>query len=241
MPPGVAMRLAAMIKDTNLPIPADLKYIELSGEYLSEECREFVSEVFKVPPVNVYSTRVAGPVAVECPEHKLHVLEDNVIVEIIKDGVSVLGEEGDIYVTVLNNLTMPLIRFETGDRGILSKEICTCGSSSPVLQLTHARENDLVLLSNGEKTDSYVMKNIVEFANEYMSNSIKQFQVRQIDIDNFEVKICLKPAYIHWGQAVKENFIANAGKTLLAGANWNFDFTDDFSEVNNKYFVGIKQ
>ena len=240
MPPGFACRLAVMIKDSNLPLPASLKYVELSGEYLSEECYEVVREVFKIDPVNVYSTRAAGPVAVECPEHKLHVLEDNVIVEVIKDGVSVLGEEGDIYVTVLNNPAMPLIRFETGDRGILSKDKCSCGSSSTVLQLTHARENDPVLLPNGEKIDSYVMKSIVEFTNEYMSNSIKQFQVRQIDIGAFEVKICLKPAYIHWGQAVKENFIANAEKTLLKGTNWSFDFTDGFDNKENKYFIGIK-
>ena len=240
LPPSIAGQLAELIKESSLPLPKSLRHIELSGELLGEDSREAVKEAFKIDLTNVYATGASGPIAVECREHDFHILQDNVIVEVIRDGVPVVGEEGDIYVTILKNRAMPLLRFETGDRGILMKGNCPCGNISPMLRLTHAREQDFILLPGGEKLNSYLIKNIIEFTNEYMSNSIRQFQVKQKDMGKFEMKLALKPAYIHWGQAVLDNFISNAGKTLLKDSEWEFDFTDDFAEDSNKYFIGVK-
>ena len=87
----------------------------------------------------------------------MHVIENNVIVEVLKDGKPVLNEEGDIYITSLKNYAMPFIRYETGDRGILKTEHnCKCGNKSPVLVILSGRSSDFITLENGEKLNSYV-------------------------------------------------------------------------------------
>jgi phenylacetate-CoA ligase len=84
--------------------------------------------------VDYFGTRRASPVAVECEgENGLHVVNDNVLLEIIDpDSGEVLppGERGELVITHLNKFGSPLLRFRTGDLSELREEECSsCGSS----------------------------------------------------------------------------------------------------------------
>ena len=168
--PSVAYFIAEVVKNEKLPIPSSLKYFELSGEYLFDEYRKTIEEAFGIKTVNMYGCNKTNEIAYEYPDGKLHVISNNVIVEVIKDNKTVYDEEGDIYVTSLKNYAMPFIRYETGDRGILHKE-----NKELILKLKSGRASDFILLENGEKLNSYVFENILEYTNENMSTVIKQF------------------------------------------------------------------
>lgn len=101
---------------------------------------------------------------------------------------------------------MPFIRYETGDRGILKTDhICKCGNKSPVLIVLSGRSSDFITLENGEKLNSYVLINIIEYTNESMSSAIKQFQIIQTAVNCFNVNLVIKR-------------IIQAGRTLLKNA-----------------------
>lgn len=114
--PSIAYLMAQIVKQYNMKIPSNLKHIELSGEYLFDSYRQQIQDVFGIEPVNQYGCNEANEIAYECKCRNMHVIENNVIVEVLKDGKPVLNEEGDIYITSLKNYAMPFIRYETGDR-----------------------------------------------------------------------------------------------------------------------------
>ena len=65
-----------------------------------------------------YGTADLGLVAYEAAENEGMVIDEDVILEIVKPGTGKLvkdGEVGEVVVTVLNNYELPIIRFATGD------------------------------------------------------------------------------------------------------------------------------
>ncbi|MCF8480373.1 MAG: HAD-IA family hydrolase [Rhodospirillum sp.] len=70
--------------------------------------------------------------ALECPVHDgAHVRETDLYLEIVDpfSGTPVPdGQEGEIVLTTLRRTALPLIRYRTGDLGVLSDEPCPCGS-----------------------------------------------------------------------------------------------------------------
>lgn len=74
----------------------------------------------------------AGITGFECPSHPggVHLLESEIYCEVI-DPVTGQplppGEEGELVVTPLGRLAMPVIRYRTGDRVRLAEAPCACG------------------------------------------------------------------------------------------------------------------
>ncbi len=236
--PSIAYLMAQIVKQYNMKIPSNLKHIELSGEYLFDSYRQQIQDVFGIEPVNQYGCNEANEIAYECKCRNMHVIENNVIVEVLKDGKPVLNEEGEIYITSLKNYAMPFIRYETGDRGILKTEHnCKCGNKSPVLVILSGRSSDYITLENGEKLNSYVLINIIEYTNENMSSAIKQFQIIQTDINCFNVNLVIKKAYSGWNDAIIECFLDNIHEEALKEAEWKFNFSDNIcpDELTGKY------
>jgi phenylacetate-CoA ligase len=62
----------------------------------------------------------------------MHVISENVIVEVVDEsGQAVIGKEGDILISDLNNRVMPFIRYRIGDRGRILASQCSCGRIGP--------------------------------------------------------------------------------------------------------------
>lgn len=225
--PSIAILLAEAVKRHRVPIPQSLQYIELTDELLQEEHRKFIQEVFQVELAYRYSIGEANAIAFECKHKTLHVLEDNVVVEVVKDGKPVIGEVGDICLTSLTNYAMPLLRFETGDVGVLAETACPCGEKTSVLQLIDGHSSKFVVSKTGQKMSSGVLNSIVEQTNEFMSRGIRQFRITQEAPDVFDVRLSLKPAYVNWQESIKEEFLANITEPGLLEATWNFTFTEE--------------
>lgn len=106
----------------------------LSGaEPLTEGVRRRIRDAWGVEPHDQYVTTEAGFVAVECDAHDgMHVVEDDVVVEVTDDGV---------LVTVLWTHTLPLIRYRLDDTARIDTTPCDCGRISPRLRVEgRARE-----------------------------------------------------------------------------------------------------
>jgi phenylacetate-CoA ligase len=81
-------------------------------------------------------SEIMGSIAGSCPVHEgLHVAEDCFIIETLRedrDEPVPDGEIGEITVTALNKKTRPMIRYRSGDYGLVNRNVCACGR-------THAR------------------------------------------------------------------------------------------------------
>jgi phenylacetate-CoA ligase len=86
------------------------------------------------------------------------------------------GEPGRIVVTDLYNYAMPMIRYDTGDVGILSEN----HSGQMVLKKVEGRRMDMIYDTSGKLVSSFVITN-----NMWKYNEIIQYQFIQESQDNY--------------------------------------------------------
>lgn len=126
-----------------------------TAEVLYDHQRELLSASFGgVPVANGYGSREAGFVSHECPEGRMHVTSENVIVEVLRDGEPVVDQEGEIVVTQLDNHAMPFLRYRTYDVGQLSSQPCPCGRGLEVMTVVKGRSNDFLIAPDGRRIHS---------------------------------------------------------------------------------------
>ena len=224
--PSIALLLAEAIERHNLPIPPTLRYVELTGELLLDEHRRIIQGVFQVELAFLCSSGETNPIAFECKHKSLHVLDDDVAVEIVKGGHPVIGEVGGIHVTSLRNHAMPLIRFETGDIGLLLDTVCRCGEKTPTLKLVDSHPCEFFVSEAGQRISGASMESIIEHTNESMSRAIRKFRITQKAPGEFDVELALKPAYVNWQESVKQEFLANVSEPGLKLAKWDFVYAE---------------
>lgn len=222
--PSIALLLAEFIRTNNVRLPKNLRYIEFQGEMVDESVRKGIEDVFGVTTAYTYTTNTVGIAAIECPCRRMHVVLDNVIIEVLKEGVPVLGEEGGVCVTGLRNHAMPIIRYLTGEKGVLVHDECACGNKAPSIKITEGDAFPMIQLKDGSQLSAYSLRGAIEFANEFMANAIKSMKIVQKGTDTFEAHIELKPAYTGWKKAVVEAFQSNIREDSLKQAKWDVVF-----------------
>lgn len=128
-----------------------LKGIIVTGEQVVDEHLFKIEEIFHTDVIIEYGCTEVGIIAFQCPQKNMHIMSSNIIVEIIKDGRSVLDEEGKIVVSELSGNSMPFLRYELGDIGAISSQPCTCGLQFPVLKVVSGRLDSFILTPSGRK------------------------------------------------------------------------------------------
>jgi phenylacetate-CoA ligase len=133
-------------------------YAKVGGEQVYAFQREEIRRYLGARVIEAYGCTEVGPVAAECPQGSLHLLEANVHVEIFRDGAAVPpGETGDIVATTLINRGMPLVRCRIGDIGRISPDPCGCGLPQPVLAELRGRAADLLVKADGTAVHGSVL------------------------------------------------------------------------------------
>jgi phenylacetate-CoA ligase len=121
-----------------------------TGESISAYQQERIGTAFGCPVAEEYGANECGIIAMKCPAGNLHVQEENVIVEVLKEGIPAPdGESGMIAITTLGNRAVPFLRYVLGDVGALSSQPCSCGMPHKVLKSLHGRSFPYVPLPNG--------------------------------------------------------------------------------------------
>lgn len=140
----------------------------------------------------------------------MHVMGSNVFTEILDDdNRPIRGGEGAVVITSLKNKVMPFIRYKIGDRGKMrAGDSCPCGNCSPILELTKARDNDMIVNADGSRTHSDIFAHAVEMVN-LVTENIVQYQITQKDYGDFDVILVLDEE--EEGDATKELLIQALG------------------------------
>lgn len=163
-----------------------LKFLMSNSELLTAHAREYMEDVFGCKVYDDYSCLEFSAIAFECRMQNLHVTADNVIVEVLDERGDRLppGEAGRIAVTSLNNYSMPYIRYEIGDIGVLSAEDCPCGRCFPVLKAIVGRCDDFLITPSGRLIDPQTVVFQIETIPE-----VKEFRVIQQEDGSLTVSI----------------------------------------------------
>lgn len=226
--------LAKFMKENGYQPPSSIRFIESTGALISEECRQNVADFFHCQVVDGYGCREVYGVGYECVHGNMHCLDDNVYVEIVKDGNPVPdGEEGDVVITCYNSKAMPFIRYMLGDRAKMMKEYtCPCGSTSKVIMLSQGRVSDLIEFDDERQPLS---ASCVFFAIDVINRSkkyrIMQFKVIQETYHDFSLFIEFDKETVEFPglDDFKDMFIQEMKKYGLDKENWSFYDVADVS------------
>lgn len=185
---GALTEFAQFIERQGLKVHSPLS-ITTSSSTLLPYMRETIERVFQAPVFNRYGTREVHDLAAQCERRTgLHVSALTHYVEILRpDGTAAgPGEPGEIVVTSLDSLAMPLIRYRTGDTGVWADKPCPCGRALPMLRELTGRINDQFWKRNGDFAGANRVQHLVIVENE---DWIKQAQIIQQEYDRFLVRI----------------------------------------------------
>ncbi len=152
---SMARRLADEQRAGHLRIAPER--IFTGSEVLTGAARQRIEAVWDQRLFDQYAATEAGVIAAECAEHRgLHILEDQVIVEVVdeRNHPVPLGVEGDkVLITTLFSRTLPLIRYELHDRVRLAMKPCPCGRPLALIEMVQGRTEDvLVFPANAGRT-----------------------------------------------------------------------------------------
>ena len=103
----------------------NIKMVKGTSEKIYDAYQKPVNDVFGTRLISEYGSAEAGIIAFECPEGKMHIAMENVIVEEL---------DNKILVTNLFSFSLPIIRYDLGDYIELAKEkVCSCGREHQVI------------------------------------------------------------------------------------------------------------
>ena len=151
------------------------KAVITAAETLFDHERTTIEKAFGCEVYDFYGAREAAAIASECSEHSgYHISAENYVLECVKEGERVAsGETGVILVTNLRNYVMPFIRYEIGDLGRFSDEVCSCGRGLPLMSSIEGRTTDIIVTQDGNFTSTPVLTLI------FKNLPVKQYQVIQ--------------------------------------------------------------
>jgi len=117
-----------------------------SAERLEPEQRRIIGEAFGARVFSQYGSDEVAGLATECRKGNMHLFTDMAHVEV---SAKRAGDRGPLLVTNLHNRCMPFIRYQIGDAGQLSEEICPCGLPFPLMNKEVGRTDEDFFLPSG--------------------------------------------------------------------------------------------
>ena len=159
--------------------------------------------------VDLFGCIEVNRTAWECSDHLGYHLDiDSVVTEFVKDGENVAtGERGNIAYTCLFNYAMPLIRYEVGDVGVPSDELCTCGRGLPMMKCVEGRTDDFISLPSGTIISPIVLALVMKH-----SAGVVEYQLVQETFGKISASLVVSEEF-------DENHIEKISEDLLSALN----------------------
>ncbi|TSC86220.1 MAG: phenylacetate-CoA ligase [Parcubacteria group bacterium Gr01-1014_8] len=207
------IELARVVNERRISL--SLRGLVAGGEALPEQGRALINQAFGLKVFLSYSTRELGWLAFECEQHRLHINEEWAYVEITDDTGQPLayGKEGKVVVTTFDNRVMPFVRYDTGDRGVISEEPCSCGRTLRTIRIL-GRQIELLRFEDGRTVSSLDFSQIFD----RYTKVVHQFQIVQTGPFAFTIKVIPGPYFENY----KEELAMNLESILhpLAAVSW---------------------
>jgi phenylacetate-CoA ligase len=215
---------ARFVRDSRLEPPRP-EAIITSGEVLTDANRALIESTFGCKVFNRYGSREFAVIASECSCHRgMHINAESLFVEVVA---------GEIVVTDLRNLAMPMIRYRTRDVGALVNGACECGRGLPLLDLQGGRVTDFLTGMDGQKVSGIVL------ATYAITNlpGVQQIQFVQERRGAVRVRVVRRP---DWSDVSATELTSRVRGFLGESMAVQLEFTDNIPvEPSGKYRFSI--
>jgi phenylacetate-CoA ligase len=127
------------------------RFVVTGGEALVPFRRARIEAGFGARVFDTYGAHEANLLAWECAAGGgYHVCDDNVVVEILRDGrPAAVGERGEVVITALHCYAMPFLRYRLGDLATRGPDPCPCGQPFSTLSAVQGRMHDYFRMPDG--------------------------------------------------------------------------------------------
>jgi phenylacetate-CoA ligase len=208
-----------------------------SAGTLHDFMRARIARVFQCPVYDRYGSREVGLIAAERPgvEGKW-VPPWNVVLEVVdEEGRRVPpGVDGEILVTSLGNMAMPLIRYRIGDRGALAPDPVRGGR---VLTRLYGRNVDAFRQRDGTLVDGEYFTHLV-----YFRDWVDKFQFVQTGYDEVVLRVVSRTKDHRSLQPEIEQISARTKAALGHGTVLRVEWVDEIPPASSgKYRYTISQ
>lgn len=197
-------------------IKGKLQGIITMSEGLSVETKQKLQNLFNCSVVSRYSNLENGILAqqqfndnrflVNTASYHIEVLSQN------SDDVLPEGSLGRIVVTDLYNYAMPMIRYDTGDLGVIEFD-----NTYTYLKRVEGRKLDVLFDTKGEVVSSYIM-----YKNMWQYNEISQYQLIQTAEKSYTFKINCPSGFTK-----EEQLVGEFKEYLGADANFKVEYVSE--------------
>ena len=162
-----------------------------ASEVLHEYQRETIERALGAPVRQWYGQVECTANLHECEEGRLHVKEEYGLLELLDaDGAEVApGTAGRVVATGFGNHAFPLIRYETSDNMVLSRERrCPCGRGGRLIEQILGRDEDVVVTPDGRHVGrlDFVLKTV---------DTVAEAQIVQESLDRIVIKVVPTPRF----------------------------------------------
>jgi phenylacetate-CoA ligase len=164
-----------------------IKGVFTTAEKLYQPQREVIERVFGCKAFDCYGSSEIQNIAAECPQGKMHINADFVVMEEEEDKAHDNGPR-PFLMTSLRNWSMPFIRYRNEDGGYLSQEACSCGNNFPLMRLEIARTSDNFVFPDGRVVHGEFFTHLM-----YGSDGIVTFEFHQTAPDKIILSIVPGP------------------------------------------------
>ena len=194
----VADKIGLDLRTTNL------RHGFFGAEPWTDEKREFIEKNSGIQAHDIFGlSEIMGPgVAGDCECHSgLHVFEDHYYPEIIDPATGEVlppGTEGELVLTTLDKMAMPLIRYRTHDISCLHYEKCGCGRTMVRMDRIRRRSDDMLIIRGVNLFPSQVESLVMG-----MPGVVPHYELivtREHAMDELEIRVEVAPEVISSGE-----------------------------------------
>ena len=168
---------AKLVMDQNCKGKINLKMVKGTSETIFDRYQQASIEAFGRKIVSEYGSSETGIIAFECPKGNMHVVMENVIVEV---------EAGEVIVTNLVSDSFPIIRYKLGDAvNMVNNSVCPCGMKHEILGDVSGRVGSVIYgkqKTYPRLTLYYVFKNMAIKHNVSLNYQGVQNEAGKIDL-----------------------------------------------------------
>jgi phenylacetate-CoA ligase len=169
-----------------------LRAVFVTGEVLLDRDRDAIAEAFGAPVVIEYGSRDGGMIAMSCEAGSLHVAQDNLVIELLDEQGRAVGpgDMGEVVLTHLEAVGMPLIRYRTGDEArqpAAPHACCACGRHLQRFVEIRGRVTDHIVCRVAGQLRRMHALSLMYVLRE--AEGLTQFRIVQPSLDRIEVEV----------------------------------------------------
>lgn len=229
------------VRENNLTVPSPRGVLTSAGT-LYPEMQQLIQSVFKCRVFNRYGSREVGSVACSCEKNEgLHISVWNNYLEILNDDFQAVqpGAIGKIYITNLNNYSMPFIRYQIGDFGIAAENPqCSCGRKTPLIKGVVGRHMEVFKTKNGKVVPAEFFIHFIGVV--YNQGYIEKFQVIQKNYDRIVIRAVIGD--MQKFNKSKAELVNSIKKVMGQDCSIDFEFVDEIQPSDSgKYLYTISE